>query len=156
MTKKFEIVAATEAHARQLARTMRQADVDEIWASGRLLPLEALMSSFVVSREPRAWLVDGFCVCMFGVAQHTFLSTRGVPWLLTGEGLEHNARRFMRGSREFVEEQMEKFDILVNQVDARHETAIRWLKWLGFTLEEAKPFGPDHMPFHRFTMTKED
>ena len=41
---------------------------------------------------------------------------------------------------------------MFNYVDARHTDAIRWLKWLGFTLHPATPYGPFDLPFHKFTM----
>ena len=44
------------------------------------------------------------------------------------------------------------YSLLINFVDARHGVAIRWLKWLGFKVFPAKPFGPDKLPFHRFEM----
>jgi hypothetical protein len=44
------------------------------------------------------------------------------------------------------------FPEMRNYVDARHARSIRWLKWLGFTIEEARPMGFAGLPFHPFGM----
>lgn len=44
------------------------------------------------------------------------------------------------------------FALLTNYVDARNAVSIRWLRWLGFEIEPAAPFGIHGLPFHRFSM----
>ena len=148
----YAIVPATMAHAEELAANMRKADVAEIWAAGRHKPLEALKLSLVVSRDPKAGLVDGRVVCMFGIAAPTLMSFTGVPWLLGSEELARHWRYFLRANIPVVARMREEYDVLANYVDARNKTAIRWLKWLGFDIKEAQPYGPDGLPFHRFEM----
>jgi hypothetical protein len=41
---------------------------------------------------------------------------------------------------------------LENHVDARNRRALRWLGWLGFTIEAPAPWGVEGRPFHRFWM----
>ena len=49
----------------------------------------------------------------------------------------------------------QEFPYMFNYVDVRHKEAIRWLKWLGFTLNEPTPYGPFGLPFHKFHMGEE-
>lgn len=153
---KYEIVQATEDHVAELAPAMRGADAREIWASSRRTPKEALDLSLAVSRDTaRAGLVDGRTVCMFGVARGTFLSPCASPWLLASDELPKHARAFLRMSREYVQRLRQEYVELSNFVDARNVYAVKWLRWLGFTVEPAVPYGPDQIAFHPFRMRRD-
>ncbi len=152
MRTKYQVVPATEEHAAEMALVMRQADVDEVWASSHYEPLEALLASLRVSPDPRAGLADGRVVCMYGVGQQTLLSDWGAPWLLTAEELPDHARAFMRGNKLYVSEMRSRYRLLLNFADARNIMALRWLKWLGFNIAPAQPLGPENLPFHPFKM----
>ena len=96
-------------------------------------------------------LADGEVLNMFGVAQATLLSSRGVPWMLATQRLERHARPFLRHSRRAVADMKAGSRELQNFVDARNRKAVLWLRWLGFILHAPQPFGPDQMPVHKFT-----
>jgi len=152
MSVKYEIVPATAEHILELAQTMRKADVDEVWAAAHRTPLEALQVSVACSSETFAGLADGRVICVFGVASATLLSVMGIPWMLGSEELPKHARAFLRRNKSYIRWLKSEYKLLANYVDSRHTDAIRWLKWLGFKLDPALPFGPDQVPFHRFEM----
>lgn len=132
---------------------MRQADVREIWAAGRLSPYTALRKSMETCPTAKAGLVDGRVLCMFGVGRLTALSMVGVPWMLGTSEIESNSRAFLRHSRAVVADMRQQgFSLLANFVDARNTHAIQWLRWLGFTVSPEVPYGPDKLPFHPFFM----
>lgn len=133
-----------------LAPNMRQADKDEIWASAKLGPYGALVESWELSPMSWAGKVDDEVVCIFGVGAVSFLSQKGAPWLLGAHGLERYSFAFLRRNQSIIREMHELFPLLENYVDARNETSIRWLRWLGFKIEEPVPYGAFGMPFHRF------
>jgi hypothetical protein len=145
-----EIVPTTRDHLVELASTMRQADVDEVWASNHHTPEEALDRSFRLSDEPFTGLVDGEVVCIFGVAQPTPLADNGSPWLLASDLVEEHAHTFLRVNRVYVKEIRKRYPLLENYVDCRNTASIRWLKWLGFKFDKPAPYGPDGLPFLRF------
>lgn len=149
-----EIVPAEAGHIRPVAAAMRQADRDEVWASARSTPLRALKRSLAIS--PLAWagLLDGAPVCLFGVGAVSLLSGIGSPWLLGTDAIEANAMRFLRRNRAMVGQMLAAFPVLANHVDARNHLSIRWLRWLGFTLAPAVPYGPFGLPFHPFEMRR--
>lgn len=150
---KYDIVPATEAHAVELAPAMRKEDADEIWASSRRRPLDALLYSLEVSRDTtQAGLADGRCVCLWGVAPASLLTDVGRPWLLASKEFERHASRFLRRNREYINEIRRQYPVLENWVDHRNVKSIRWLRWLGFDILPAEPIGPDAVPFHRFVM----
>lgn len=141
---------ATAADVADLAPRMRQADRNEVWASHRNLPDEALARSLRHSTHAWAGLADGRLVCLWGVCPASLISRVGVPWLLGSDEVETHQVAFLRRSRPALAEMLETYTVLTNWVDARNRVSMRWLRWLGFTLFPAQPFGPDRLPFHRF------
>lgn len=148
--KTYEIVPATPSLALEVAADMRQADVDEAWAANRMTPDQAVLSSMEISGDPKVGLTNGQPVVIFGVGVWSVLSLRGIPWLLGTDDLLLDARHYLRESRTYMLETRSKYKRLENYVDARNKEAVRWLRWLDFTMEPAAPFGPDRLPFHRF------
>jgi hypothetical protein len=148
----YVIVPATPDHARDLAPHMRFDDRREIWAASRATPLRALMSSLRESAWAFTGLVDGVPVCMFGVVQVGLFGPHGVPWLLASPEMEQHAIAFLRRNRAVVAKMSSEYDRLVNYVDARNTTSIKWLRWLKFDIMSTVPYGPFGLPFHRFEM----
>lgn len=138
-----------------VAHRLRDADRDEVWASNHLKPLEALRSSVSRSLESWTWTVDGVPEAVGGVGALDMLAGIGVPWMLGTDAVQRNARAFLRMSRPTLDMMHGYFPHLRNMVDARNTISIRWLKWLGFTLDkEATPHGPDGLPFYIFWRDK--
>lgn len=154
---KYEVREATWEDVISLAPRMRKADQREVWASGKLTPHQALTQSLEASRDALTASVDGVPVIMFGVAVPHLLSERAVPWMLASDEVKNHAMHFLPASRRFIDEMMQRYDLLVNFVDERNTLSQKWLKWLGFTLEEPEPFGPFQVPFRKFWIAnKED
>lgn len=149
----YSIVPATVEHALYLIPRLRQADKDEIWAAHGVEPRWGVLASLAVSRDTSyTGLADGEPICLYGVAQPSLLVLAGRPWMVGTDDVPKHSLKFLRESREVVRQMKEKFPFMFNYVDARHADAIRWLRWLGFTVADAAPYGPDKLPFHRFTM----
>ena len=145
---RVEVVAATPGHVAALARHLRAADRAEVWAAAHVGPAEALGRSLAAS--PLAWtgLMDCRPACMFGVGSGG--PDWGRPWML-GTGLvERHAAAFLRRCRPQVARMQAAYPLLINHVDARNDAAIRWLRWLGFTIGTAAPWGAQGLPFHPF------
>ncbi|GHV58467.1 hypothetical protein FACS189460_6000 [Deltaproteobacteria bacterium] len=75
----------------------------------------------------------------------------GAPWLLGSDLLERPevSREFIRQSRPHLAELEPGFRKLHNLVHAENKLAIRWLKWLGFSLAAA-PLKFHEEPFFYF------
>ena len=147
----YEVIDTTQDHIEELAETMAEADIDEVWASSHRTPLEALLLSQTVTDDIQTGLADGEVVCIFGVSPLSILSGSGSPWMLSSDLLPKHSRVFARGNKIWMEMQKERWQSMTNHVDARNKRAIRWLKWMGFNFEEAKPHGAEKMPFHEFS-----
>lgn len=147
----LRLVPATEAHARELAPRLREEDAAEILASGGFTPLEALLDALAISTEAYAVSMRGELALMFGIVPGSFLSGEVYPWALTSAVVERFPRAFLRGSREVVGCWLERYPLLVQEVDARYRAALRWARAIGFDVAPAAPFGLAGRPFHRIT-----
>ena len=147
MSGQVTIIPATKDHARQLAPLMRSADQAEVRASDGMSPAEALEYSLRVSDEAYTGFIDGELACLFGVVRGPFLTGAATPWLLTTSVVQRKPRAFLRASREVIADWMGKYPVLVQQVDARYEQALRWAARVGFQVEPPAPFGVAGEPF---------
>ena len=151
----YSIEPATWEHAQELADHMRAPDKREVWAAAHHEPEQAVCLSLAASRDARTGLADGEVVCMFGVGSLTILSLTGIPWLLATKKLDQHGRAFLRRNRKVLADMGDGYPLLRNHVDARNKVAIRWLRWLGFTILPPETYGVDQLPFHPFEMRME-
>lgn len=144
------IVPALISHALLLAPKTRSADRDELWAAAKMEPLEAILASMQASSNTCATLLlNGEPACIFGCR---YDGETGYPWMIGSDLLVQHAKPFLQLCPTWVEKMRQGVTKLENYVDARNTVAIRWLKRLGFKFDDAAPYGPLNLPFHRFTM----
>lgn len=145
----YEVRPATDELLAEVASRPRSADVEELWAAGRLTPLEAVQMGQRFG-EAYIGMVDGEPVCAFGVTPISALSGLGAPWMVGSTALDAHFRGFLRGCGPVVRAMLSQWPRLVNYVDARNLRAVKWLKWLGFIILPPVPYGHDGLPFHPF------
>jgi len=148
---KAEIVIATPDHIVDIAKKVRPEDRAELWAATLAKPDDAMRHGLDYSDKAYTGLLDGVAVCMWGVAPVCLLNGLGAPWMVGTSDLDQHALKFLRVCREPLLELFQGYDKLENYVDARNTKAIRWLKFMGFNVEETEmPYGALKLPFHRF------
>lgn len=131
-----EIVQARPEHIRSIAKRMREADRLEVHAASGKTPGQALAFSLRKSSVARTWIIDGRPEMMFGVGDLNILAGVGAPWLLGTDVVLSHQMEFLRRSREFRNQLLQRYSTLRNFVDVRNEVSVRWLRWLGFTLSD--------------------
>ena len=94
----------------------------------------------------------GFCV-YFTVPDGRIAGLAGIEedgriWMLCTPAILDFPITFSREAKRFIESRTER--VLWNYVDKRNTVHIKLLKFLGFTLLEEVPFGPNQLPFIRF------
>ena len=144
------IIPATRGHALCMAPNMRTVEIQELADSCGLSPAAALLYELERSTVAWSWVVDGEVACMFGIVAPNLLDSVAYPWFLTTPLVEKHARPFARACRDLLPELLGMHPKLVGMVDARHKLSVRWLQWLGATLDEPEPWGVARAPFHRF------
>jgi hypothetical protein len=143
-----EIVRLEPRHA-AIVPYLREADVDEIWAASGMDPGAAVCFSIAVSDPGWAVELNGDPVAVFGARRAG--AGIGMPWLVAADVMERHPVHFYRISRRIVEEIKGRYGLLVNWVHAENRLSVRWLKWAGFEIEPAAPWGAMGRDFHRFT-----
>lgn len=146
----YRLTPATPEDAEFIAAHARQSDIDELLAVANVTPLECLLNGLKISPQAYTGWIDGERVCMFGVSSISILTSLGAPWMVGTDAIDRHAFAFIKGSRATTRPLFAQWERLYNLVDARNTRAIRWLRFLGFTIEEAIPYGVENLPFHPF------
>ena len=121
-----------EEHVAPVLADFRQSDKDEVWASSRQTPEEALVTSIEASPSYcNTFLWDGVAVAIFGVAPH---GDWGIPWLLATESIGGWGKEFLPMSKVAADEMLELYPQQSNYVDSRNEKSIKWLEYIGYTI----------------------
>lgn len=145
---------ATQEHIGFLKPRLRESDIRECEASLGISGSEGLQRSFNTS----AFCWTGFYgkepVLIFGVGALNLLSDYGAPWMLASDEIRKVSVALLRESRDYVQKMLDLYPVLMNYIDARQDTSIRWLRWCGFTVEPAHPWGILGLPFHPFWMRR--
>lgn len=148
---KAEIVIATSDHIAEIGKKVRPADREELWAASLSTPENVMKRGLEYSDKAYTGMIGGEPVCMWGVAPVDLLFGLGAPWMVGTSDLDEHATKFLRRCRKHLLELFEGYDKLENYVDARNVKAIRWLKFMGFAVDDkTQPYGALKMPFHRF------
>lgn len=120
----------------KLAPNMRKADKIEIKDSDNVDPLQALIYPFTSEGNLIYSIVDQEKVIgMFGSVP-TNDKDFGVVWMLSSEDLFKFQKRFIKESPYWIERISDNYKYVYNFVDERNVKSIRWLKYLGFKIEQ--------------------
>ena len=152
MADKIEIREVENGDVAVLVRNMRKHDVQEVNAATRMGVRNAVETSLNLSTYAKTGLVNDELVCMWGVCPISLISSSGSPWMLGTDLIEKKQRIFLRRSKPWLEDIKKDYKTLENHVDERNTLSVRWLKWLGFEMNEAEPYGVNGELFHKFTM----
>lgn len=82
----------------------------------------------------------------------------GIPWFLSTDKIKDFKLPFLRQSKQVVKALLEMAGgELINYVSVENEYSIKWLEWLGFTVDKSEEcyFYDEEFPFYKFTMMKE-
>lgn len=140
---------ATEKDAVQLAKILRQEDIDEVKAHSNVSGEEALLLGVKNSEVPIGIYYEDECVCILGAVP---LKDSALIWLLASDKLFKNLRiPFIRNTKKILEVLNKKHKILHNHVDVRNKVHISWLKYLGFSfINKVEKYGYEQRPFYEF------
>ncbi len=142
----------TQCAIEYVADNMRTADVVEITAASGTPPLLTLNNGVDASMLSAVAYANDEPIAVLGLVSRGLLSDTGVPWLLGTHSAMKHKRAFLQESPPVIAEMLRHTSKLENWVHAKNKTSIRWLKWLGFTIDEPVPFGVSGELFHRFHM----
>ena len=140
----------TPARVQHVAARLRHQDRLEVLYSHHLSGEDAVMLSWHQAAICRC--IDGDDGAAVGICGVT---AGGIVWLLATDGLLATAshrRQFLRGGRQWISELLAsgRFPHLENWALASNAGALRWLRWLGFTVDTPEPLGRSAQLFCHF------
>lgn len=144
------VIPARPEHCHAMAPHMRSMDVDEIWSMCAMKPLDALLYSVQDSKEALTVMMpdSDVPVMMFGLgAASGILNRKRSIWLLGTDHIKRIKREFIEESGKYLET-IAAGETVYNYVLSGNSASLRWLKMLGFTIMEPKPFGWLDKPYH--------
>lgn len=151
-----EFIRVTDRLIRAVADDMRVEDIDEVWASDRQDPHTALVRGVAASHYTTGVLINGDACAILGLSKRDTLTGAGVPWLLGTNAAMRHRREFLLQSPPVIQQMLDICPRLFNYVHCDNKSSIRWLRWLGFTIEPATPYGVGGELFHKFHMQRCD
>lgn len=122
---------------------VRQADIDELAALG--VTPETCIRYGVERAGAVTVFIHGKAAAICGVVDH---GEYGAPWGVFTTVVDAHPLPFLRACRRYIDSQQNRF--LMNYADARNILTIRWLSWLGFTIDQPVAAGINGEPFSRF------
>lgn len=146
----IEFVRPTVEMVESIAADMRQADIDEVWASNHHTPLESMMKGWELSDFSTVAMCNNEPLVMIGLVKRDMLTGSGVVWMLGANRAMKYKKEFFRQTKPVIDEMLTICPRLCNMVHGKNKSSIAWLKWLGFTIDDPIPHGPDGELFHRF------
>ncbi len=149
----INVVPATMAHAEAI--DLRPGDAREIAAHG-VTKADGLRISLERALWADAYLIDGEVGAILGIGMSSLLGGHATPWLITGRPVDRCRKAFLRLTRARIEELKRRHPVLVNWVHADYAQSLRWLRWLGFTVEAPRPLGPAGALFCRVSIGDPD
>lgn len=137
-----------------LSLELRQKDIDEAWAFSGIDPTLALAWSLKNSEEKWVVVHKGKIEGVFGVVPG---KGYGIPWFVATNKFNKFRITFAKTSQEVVAMLLKRYHTLMNFVDSRHKASIRWLRWLGFDVDNTRDyyFCSPYVPFYEFKLTEE-
>ena len=112
---------------------------------------EALRTSLQLSALVWAAEYKGQVCVLFGVGTHPGDLSVGVPWLLASQEIDQFPMSFLRGSRRYIDEMQNRYEVPTNYVDIRHTAARKWIEWCGFEPYRAyEALGEEQRPFLQY------
>jgi len=136
---------------------MRDEDKKEVWSSHGMTPLEAMKFCYDTSKAECNTIMHKGNVCaMFGVAPSPDGNV-GHPWLLGNEYFKDVPKiAFVKQSKQFVKDQVDKYGCLTNYVHFENTVSIQWLKYIGFSITKLiEDYGVNPEPFYEFVKVKD-
>lgn len=130
----YDIRRATLEDLQSVERRLRDSDRAEIAAQGASLSPEVL--DILVSRDTYVGTADGLPVVAFGALLTRAIGGSASLWLLATPDLYPHSRTFIRAARPVVASLHSKYPELTSIVSESNVVAIRWLRWLGFTIAD--------------------
>jgi len=136
-----------------IAPNLRKEDMEEIRIAGTETADYYLRQGLKESEVCNTIVLNDVPSAMFGISRTEW---GGVPWLLSTSDFRCVRYSFLKKSKKWVDEMTPSYGLLKNMVHDQNETAIGWLKFLGFTLTTKIPIEKDNKLYYFWEFERRD
>jgi hypothetical protein len=150
----LEVRATDDLDIDIVSLTLRQADVEELKATGTENPRDALVAGMEMSDGGCYTItMDELPIAICGTAPVELIPSFASIWMLGTEDIDACPTSFLRLCRkELLPDLISPYEMVFNVMDKRNSLHVRFVSWLGFTFIREKPFGPYGLPFYEFAL----
>lgn len=152
MENKIIITTSVLEDVKELTPNLRQADINEVTALGSE-PYKSLLKGFIFSDKCFSAKLQNKTIGMFGVSSYNMPKGFGVIWFLGSDECTKHPVTFVKQGIKYINKYLLKYDILLNIVDSRNTSHIKWLKAIGMTV--TNPTNINNIKFYQFYKVKE-
>lgn len=145
-----QIVEYQPVFGEYVAAHIRPMDRREIYYLSLVSPEAAIRCSSAHAVASWAALVDGVPAAVFGISRATRVSEIASPWMMATPVADRLPRAVAMHSLIYFSRFCRAFPRMENHVLAENIKVVRWLRWLGFDMDEPAPYGAFGAPFIRF------
>lgn len=133
MGKTVKIVESVLNDVYELAPYLRQDDINEIKALG-YKPEQSLLRGFIYSDVCYSVKYKNKVIGMFGTANYNLPDKWGSIWFLGSDETINFPITFIKEGKKLLEQAFQKYDIIINAVDSRNTSHIRYIERIGLTI----------------------
>jgi len=140
----------TEEDIKFVAWNIRDADLRELRAVSNRPAVEIIREGVRYSRPARVAVINDEPVAIFGVVPFDDPGI-GSIWMIGTDSIELSPISFLRRCKDEMEDLLAGYCYVSNICHAENTLHLKWLKWLGFTVdEEVIRTSHNDEPFHHF------
>lgn len=144
----------TEQDILWITEHLTEADRVELFAGGHKSVEKVIRDAVRKSKACIVAVYEDKPLTIYGLYKSSVLGNGGIPWMLTTHQSKQYRREYMVYTRLVIDEMLEECDVLSNYVHAKNRISIKWLKALGFTIDEPEENPITKELFHRFHLSK--
>lgn len=133
MDRKVKIVESVVNDVYDLAPRLRQDDINEIQALG-YKPEQSLLQGLIYSDICYSAIYKGKVIGMFGTTNYNLPDKWGSIWFLGSDETTEVPIAFVKEGKKLLKKAFQKYDILINAVDSRNTSHIKYIEHIGLTI----------------------
>ena len=133
MDKGVKIIESVLDDVYELAPHLRQDDINEVQALG-FKPEQSLLQGFIYSDTCYSAKYQGKTIGMFGATNYNLPDKWGSVWFLGSDETMKFPVAFIKEGKKLLKQAFQKYDIMVNAVDSRNTSHIRYIEHIGLII----------------------
>lgn len=154
-SRSLNIISSVLDDVFELAPNLRLDDINEVTALGSN-PEGSLLKGFIYSDKCYTVKLNNKTIGMFGVSSYEMPKGFASIWFLGSDDLFTIPITFVKEGRNYINSFMQDYDILVNAVDSRNVSHIKWIDRCGMSFASSILInGIEFIQFYKIKRSKE-